>query len=97
MNEVLVNAYKHAFTEVDKGTITIKMVEKNEKVFIQISDNGKGLDENEAPLEESLGFTLIETLSGQIDGTYSFKNKESGKGTVFNLNFISKNEGSGYR
>lgn len=99
VNEVLVNAYKHAFTEQMEGIITIQIAEKDERIYIKISDNGKGLSENQEELEDSLGFTLIETLSGQLDGTYTFKNKskDKGSGTVFNLNFISKNEGSGYR
>lgn len=89
VNEVLVNTYKHAFTNQDSGEICIFIAEDESGINVVISDNGKGFNEEEEDKKvvQSLGFTLIKTLTAQLGGTYSFKNKENEKGTIFTLNF----------
>lgn len=89
VNEVLVNTYKHAFTEQDEGEISITITEEEISVIIIISDDGKGIDETSKGNKgvKSLGFTLIKTLTAQLEGSYSFKNKDKGKGTIFTLSF----------
>ena len=89
INEVLVNAYKHAFTEIDNGEISIKVTEIDERIEAEITDSGKGLKptkEGSAKIK-SLGFTLMKTLSSQLKGNYSFKNREGKQGTIFKLSF----------
>jgi PAS domain S-box-containing protein len=89
INEVLVNAYKHAFTEINEGEIKVRIIEKEERVEVRITDNGKGLKPSKEgkKKENSLGFTLMKTLSGQLEGSYSFENREDQSGTVFTLSF----------
>lgn len=89
VNEVLVNIYKHAFTEQDEGEIMISISENKEDIKIEISDNGKGLDEKKNIEKgiKSLGFTLIKTLTAQLEGSFSFTNKKESKGTIFTLAF----------
>lgn len=90
VNEVLVNTYKHAFTDQDEGEISVTITEEEKGIItIIISDDGKGVDETSKNNKaiKSLGFTLIKTLSAQLDGSYSFKNKDKGKGTIFTLSF----------
>lgn len=89
VNEVLVNAYKHAFTEIDTGEISIFITEEDELVIAEITDNGKGLkpEKKDKTKIKSLGFTLMKTLSSQLNGKYSFENRKSESGTVFKLSF----------
>lgn len=94
VNEVLVNTYKHAFTEKDSGeiSITISEIKDDRKVNIIISDNGKGIDEEKEKdkVVKSLGLTLIKTLSAQLKGEFSFQNRDDIKGTIFTLTFIKE-------
>ncbi len=89
INEVLVNAYKHAFTEAEEGEVSIFITEVDEMVITEITDNGKGLkpEEEDKTKMKSLGFTLMKTLTGQLDGTYLFENREDQSGTIFKLTF----------
>ncbi len=89
INEVLVNAYKHAFTEAEDGEVSIFITEVDEMVITEITDNGKGLkpEEEDKTKMKSLGFTLMKTLTGQLDGTYLFENREDQSGTIFKLTF----------
>ncbi|MBO6572391.1 MAG: HAMP domain-containing protein [Balneola sp.] len=89
INEVLVNAYKHAFNKREQGEILISMTDTDGKINIEVSDNGEGLREleKEKSKAKSLGFTLIKTLTMQLDGSYSFNNRKDASGTVFQLSF----------
>ncbi len=63
VNEILSNAYKHAFSGREKGSIDIKVREKNGIIRISIHDNGIGIpDAEEISRSNSLGVKLIRTL-----------------------------------
>lgn len=86
LNELITNCYKHAFNGIDNGRIDIRLNRDQDNILLQIEDNGTGLPEGldfENP--NTLGLTLIRTLSKQLHGNYEFKNKE--KGMRFELNF----------
>ena len=86
INEVLTNIYKHAFPDRDNGKIDIELSEKENWLFLKISDNGVGLPHDFNPEEyNSLGIMLIQTLVAQLHGEYTYKG--SGKGTTFELKF----------
>lgn len=84
VNEILINAIKHAFKEKRNGDVNIKLTNDQKSVNLTISDNGIGFD----PLqkEETLGLTLIHSLTEQLDGEIDVKSKE-GYGTVWSLSF----------
>ncbi|MTI88772.1 MAG: PAS domain S-box protein [Balneolaceae bacterium] len=87
VNEVITNAYKHAFKEMDEGIIKFRLTENNDFINIEICDNGIGIPEQKlSPGKKiSLGMHLIKLLSQQIDATYEYK--ERNKGTFFYLSF----------
>ena len=88
INELVTNAHKHAFDE-DGGTVSITCTEKNSTVFVDVSDNGKGLPEDfDIASSDSLGLKLIETLSAQLDAEHSFT---SDNGTHFTMQFQKEN------
>ncbi|SMO52557.1 sensor histidine kinase [Gracilimonas mengyeensis] len=70
MNELIQNSYNHAFTGKKEGEISIVVKRTNGEVEVVYSDNGKGMSESfEEVIEKSnsLGLTLIKTLSKQIE------------------------------
>lgn len=94
VNELITNAIKHAFTEVDSGTITVLIVEKQKGIVqVEVSDNGKGLDITRAEFEEkgNLGFTLTSTLIKQLNADLEII---SNNGTTFRFTF-PKNDKKG--
>lgn len=70
LNELVTNAFKHAFTGMDEGTITISVYEKkNNLIVLKVADNGVGIPKDiQERGSSSLGFTLIQTLSQQLGG-----------------------------
>jgi two-component sensor histidine kinase len=83
LNELLTNAYKHAFKDKTNGHINVSFVRDNNAIVMRVNDNGVGLPEDYKQ-KQSLGVTVIESLSEQLDGTYSFSNNN---GTCFELKF----------
>lgn len=81
VNEVVTNAYKHAFKDASTGVITVLVNNVDNQIKLSISDTGKGMDVN-AINTDTLGMEIIKGLSEQIDAQYSFK---CANGTVFEL------------
>lgn len=85
VNEIVTNAYKHAFENQGQGVIDITVTEGDEKVKIVIKDNGIGMPAD--VMEESstsIGLTLVKLLEQQLDGDVHFSNDN---GTEFSLVF----------
>jgi two-component sensor histidine kinase len=81
-SEIISNAMKHAFGDRTDGEIRVSLVSlDDDKLALRIADNGAGLKESR---KAGMGTKLLEGLSRQIGGTYSFT---SGGGTVFELVF----------
>lgn len=83
LNELLTNCYKHAFKNKSEGHIDITFINENAHFKMQVKDNGVGLP-NDYNKRSSLGVTVIESLSEQLEGNCCFKNDG---GTVFELTF----------
>jgi len=85
VNEVVTNAYKHAFKHLEKGNIDVKLRENKENIQIDIRDNGIGLqDDFMAETSSSIGMTLINLLKQQLEGEIKFLNQN---GTHFVFTF----------
>lgn len=88
INEAVVNSFKHAFEGRDKGVITISMNQEGNDIKLKIEDDGKGLPENfEIERQQSLGTTLIQTLTEQLGGTLSLAAASKGSGTCVEICF----------
>jgi two-component sensor histidine kinase len=68
-NEIMSNAYKHAFSELKEGVINIELGKQHKDTyFLKISDNGVGIPANfDLSSIESLGLDIVSILSEQID------------------------------
>jgi two-component sensor histidine kinase len=87
LNELLTNAYKHAFKDKTEGEISISFLHQNGQFIMTVKDNGCGLplDYNK---KQSLGITVIEALTEQLDGKSKFTDNQ---GTHFELTFNANN------
>lgn len=87
INEILINAFKHAFEGREEGTIGLESNKNDDTIEIKIWDNGVGLTEDKEKItSSSLGMTLIKRFSKQLHGDLSIDG-EDGEGTVFTLRF----------
>lgn len=69
LNELLTNAFKHAFKGMDQGRIAISVHEEENIVTFKVADDGIGIPQDVKEGETtSLGFTLIQSLSQQLEG-----------------------------
>lgn len=85
LNELLTNAYKHAFKGLEKGTIIIKLSQKNKKIHLEIGDDGVGLPHDfNIKKSSSLGMTLINTLVRQLGGSLTIETEPD---TCFRITF----------
>lgn len=92
INELLTNAYKHAFTGRKKGNINVIITTIENKINVEVSDDGVGLpdDFDLTGDRSSLGINLIGTLAEQIDADLTYSSSSSG--TVFRFSFIYEDE-----
>jgi two-component sensor histidine kinase len=87
VNELITNAYKHAFHAIKDGIIEISLLENNKQVFLTIKDNGSGFDKTVVS-KNSIGMDILNGLIEQIEGTYQLTSNE--KGTSYKISFSKK-------
>jgi two-component system, sensor histidine kinase PdtaS len=77
INEGIVNAIKYAFPGGQQGIIYIRLKPDGaDHLLLNISDNGIGLPSNvEVSKQGSLGFSLMQGLTRQLDGSFSIESK----------------------
>lgn len=90
LNEIVINGFKHAFTEQEKPEISVDIELIKNSYWVVVTDNGKGKNmEKLIDTDErfSLGMSLItDILPSQIDGNADYYS-EKGKFTKYILNF----------
>ena len=87
VNELVINAFKHAFPKGTKGKhhVSISMHQIGKKIKLTVGDNGIGLSNKIDPKNSrTLGFQLVDTLVKQLDGTMSISREH---GTAFTIIF----------
>jgi two-component sensor histidine kinase len=88
VNEVLTNSIKHAFSNMQKGLISIQLQKNDQQITLQITDNGVGFpDDAEPETKDSLGMVLIQTLAHQLEADYEYKSRKTEPGVLFLLSF----------
>lgn len=84
-NEIISNVFKYAFPDNREGVITINFERSKGMHCLIVKDNGIGLPSDfDISQSNRLGLKLIELISKQLNGQFSFTSKE---GTEFNLTF----------
>ena len=86
LNEMVMNAVKHAFKGGQEARLRVALERKNDHIELSVEDNGPGLPLNfslESPA--TLGLTLITSLARQLGGTVSAQT--TADGALFRLVF----------
>lgn len=91
LNEAITNSLKYAFGKGGRKIISIQLQRKGaHNILLLIKDNGKGMPSDFNLHEsDSLGISLMDGLSSQINADFSIKNEN---GTVISLEFQEMDE-----
>jgi PAS domain S-box-containing protein len=94
INELISNALKHAFKDLDRsGTITINFRGTGCQYVLEIQDDGVGLPSGfTLDSSSSMGMEIVTILTQQLDGRLQF---ESDHGTRFEISFPRKDKNVG--
>ena len=83
LNELITNAFKHAFKNQSTGKIEVGLKKENKQILFYVSDTGSGMDSLQLQ-SSSMGMNLVTSLIEQIDGKLHFKNEN---GSTFSISF----------
>ena len=87
INELLSNAFKHAFEEADSGEIQVSLKPQDGQVCLTVEDNGCGLINQDWQQGSGLGMTLVRNLAqGRLRGELS-QLRSQGQGTCWQVVF----------
>lgn len=86
LNEVITNSIKYAFNDAGQEPhIDIRVSKISNQIVLMIHDNGPGINiDCLNSSKNSLGMSLVEALSEQLEGSYEYHNVG---GTTFTLTF----------
>jgi len=86
LNELLLNSYKHAFTDnAEKGNINIELSSENDQILLRVSDDGTGLpDEFDISKKESIGLWIVDVMLKKLEGEVIVHRND---GTRFEIRF----------
>lgn len=81
INELVSNSFKHAFADVEEAQLFIALHLRNDKLQLELSDNGKGLPGGFiVESSSSFGLELVQALVNQLKGSIEYQNR---KGAYF--------------
>ena len=84
VNELLVNAFKHAFPEGRRGVITVSAQRQAARITLGVSDDGVGLPPGALRKPGHIGFDVVHALARQLRGELTFGREN---GTNVSLSF----------
>ncbi|KGX84502.1 hypothetical protein N784_13325 [Pontibacillus litoralis JSM 072002] len=85
VNELVQNAYDHAFPEKEHGDVTVEMTKANDSIHVSVRDNGVGFDIMEA-MNTSLGLTIVKGyVEAKLKGT--LQSHKQTEGTCISFHF----------
>lgn len=83
LTELITNAQKHAFTNIEKGVLTVRISRRGEGIRLEVSDTGLGIDpEVFGPGSEGVGYQLVDALLNQVAGSLDISTEG---GTTFRI------------
>lgn len=85
LNELISNAFKHAYSDQSHPELLVSLKQKREDgLEIQIADNGRGIIREKSMEEETaFGVKMVNTLIRELKGNYEVSND---LGTKYTLN-----------
>lgn len=83
VNELASNSFKHAFADVELAEMSIALHLDDDKINLELLDNGKGLPEGfKVEDSSSFGLELVQALVSQLKGSIQYHNR---KGAFFTV------------
>lgn len=89
INELVTNAYEHGFTNLDRGLIKVEVKKNDKYIKLLVEDNGKGFPKDFNFSDSSLGLSMVQQLTDQLDGNLTIQNKN---GAQFEVTFKMENK-----
>ena len=65
VNELVTNAFRHAFNEQETGTVTVHLGRDDDRFRITVADNGSGMPD--IPTDPGIGLELVSLLVEQLN------------------------------
>ncbi len=84
LNEIITNSMKYAFPEKRNGSISVVLKKQGETILFKVHDNGIGITPERKDTMDSLGLTLIQLLTDQLEGVLTINGT---KGTSVIIEF----------
>lgn len=85
LSELVLNAYKHAFPNGQRGVIIVSLIAEGDTVHLTVSDDGPGMTiEQWQESADSLGMQLVSSLVDQLGGSIDLAD---GPGTTWLITF----------
>lgn len=79
-NEIITNAFKHAFHQVDDPLLNIRLTSIPKEYLLEISDNGNGI--KISGKSKTFGIELVNSLLKQLDGSMEVDGSVGTKVTI---------------
>jgi two-component sensor histidine kinase len=79
VNELVTNAWKYAFAEEGKGTVTVALsIEPDGKYLLAVEDDGRGMDESADVKGTGLGSKLVAAMASSLRADFAYVPLEHG-------------------
>lgn len=92
LNELISNAFKHAFHKISSPRISVTGYVSNDYITLKVEDNGTGLPEDFNPKNPgTLGFQIVQKLCEQLEANLEITGQN---GTCVQMNFCCKSKAS---
>lgn len=82
VNELMTNAFQHAFPDGRRGTVTVKMFHDVDRLRIGITDDGVGVP---AGFVDGFGLTIVRLLSRQLKAEFEMQAVNPGVRAILSL------------
>ena len=73
MNELISNAFKHAFNDLENANLAISISSNSDQLIVSVRDNGVSFDPMNVDKRNSLGMNLIDSLSDQLSADVDYE------------------------
>ena len=85
LNELVINALKHAFPDARGGTLSVSIHVRDGRLAIVVADNGVGMPVGQPEPAGGFGSRLVKSMVRQLQGSASWR--AGNPGTVVSLSF----------
>lgn len=82
VNELVVNALKYAFTGIKKPALLVSLKKTEDRLVLDVRDNGQGFAVKKAGQPRSFGLKLMDSLVAQLEGSIE---RSNGQGTHWRI------------